>query len=313
MESSTRSAAQSLHFIKTRAKNSSSGESVEKDPPSVSEQPPEQPSGEPVLLSLRHRSSSSTSIGMDTVSIRAQLEKLDSQGKLENSDLQRTERVSSGPVKTSVALPLASRQSKGMNGFFSSIASALGRFASRVRNGIARLFLRNQVRTLENQSTRAEQRLQKLEKAVSTAKPAAPISKLSLKADVDGFRMMLENPDLRVKFEKQLQKEFSSENLAFIMACEAFGKLDASDKCERALEIMHEFIGHEAPQQVNLSDGQHRALVEAREAHKKGQTELNGVPIAEAMNTAMKAAQAGITGLMVSDTFARFLAKTYGK
>jgi hypothetical protein len=327
IESNTPSAAQGPRFIDTPAK-SPSGESIKEDPPSTSEQSTGEPSGATVPLSLQHRISSSSSF-VDTVTIQAHVtKKLEQQeqeklGKLEKPDLQPTELSSSTPVKTPVPPPPAPhRQSKRIGGFFSSVAAALGGFASRVRNGIARLFLRQQVRTLENQSKRAEQRLQKLERSVSPPKPkptsAKPTSALltsglSLEPNREDFLKVLATDEILQEFEIFAKTEYSGENLAFIKVCEDLGKLDASKKRERALWIMNEFVVTDAPQQVNLPYPDDRALREVFEAYEKDATELNGVPIDKAMDTAMKSAQKGITELMVSDTFRRFLAKTYGK
>jgi hypothetical protein len=321
IESNTPSAAQGPRFIDTPAK-SPSGESIKEDPPSTSEQSTGEPSGATVSLSLQHRISSSSSF-VDTVTIQAHVtKKLEQQeqeklGKLEKPDLQPTELSSSTPVKTPVPPPPAPhRQSKRIGGFFSSVASALGGFASRVRNGIARLFLRQQVRTLENQSKRAEQRLQKLERSVSPPKPkptsAKPTSALltsglSLGANREDFLKVLENPELRAKFAKFAEREYSGENLAFITACGDFRKLGASEKREGALWIRNQFIVTNAPRQVNLPYGQDRALMEIFEAYKREATEFNGVPIDQAMDAAMKTVERGITDLMVSDTFLRFL------
>ncbi|XP_075384273.1 regulator of G-protein signaling 16 [Tenrec ecaudatus] len=109
----------------------------------------------------------------------------------------------------------------------------------------------------------------------------------------DSFELLLSSKDGVAAFHAFLKTEFSEENLEFWLACEEFKKIHSAAKlATRAHRIFEEFIGSEAPKEVNIDH-------ETREL-----TKMN---LQAATATCFDVAQGKTRVLMEKDSYPRFL------
>ncbi|XP_004706849.1 regulator of G-protein signaling 16 [Echinops telfairi] len=109
----------------------------------------------------------------------------------------------------------------------------------------------------------------------------------------DSFDLLLSSKDGVAAFHAFLKTEFSEENLEFWLACEEFKKIRSAAKlAARAHRIFEEFIGSEAPKEVNIDH-------ETRE--------LTRMNLQAATATCFDVAQGKTWVLMEKDSYPRFL------
>ncbi|XP_036298050.1 regulator of G-protein signaling 16 [Pipistrellus kuhlii] len=109
----------------------------------------------------------------------------------------------------------------------------------------------------------------------------------------ESFDMLLSSKNGVAAFHAFLKTEFSEENLEFWLACEEFKKIRSATKlASRAHRIFEEFIGSEAPKEVNIDH-------ETRE--------LTRTNLQAATATCFDVAQGKTRILMEKDSYPRFL------
>ncbi|XP_076828693.1 regulator of G-protein signaling 5b [Brachyhypopomus gauderio] len=107
--------------------------------------------------------------------------------------------------------------------------------------------------------------------------------------------LLLHKDGLRA-FRAFLVSEYSEENVAFYLACEDYKKTKTSSKlCSKARKIYEEFIGNDAPREVNLDH-------ETKTITKKN--------VEEPTPSCFELAQSKIYALMEKDCYPRFLRST---
>lgn len=107
------------------------------------------------------------------------------------------------------------------------------------------------------------------------------------------FQNLLAHKDGLCAFRAFLVSEYSEENIAFYLACEDYRTTKSSSKlCTKAKKIYEEFIGCDAPREVNLDH-------ETRTITKKN--------LDRPTSTCFELAQSKIYNLMEKDCYPRFL------
>ncbi|XP_056277291.1 regulator of G-protein signaling 5b isoform X1 [Pseudoliparis swirei] len=108
----------------------------------------------------------------------------------------------------------------------------------------------------------------------------------------ESFDNLLSSRNGLCLFRAFLHSEFSEENIAFYLACENYRETKHSKLAEKAKKIYDEFIGSDAPREVNLDHV------------TKGITKEN---IVQPNLSCFSLAQAKIYTLMEKDCFPRFI------
>ncbi|KAM3603821.1 uncharacterized protein V6R79_002598 [Siganus canaliculatus] len=108
----------------------------------------------------------------------------------------------------------------------------------------------------------------------------------------ESFEKLLSSQNGLCLFRAFLVSEFSEENIAFYLACEDFKTTKASKLATKAKKIYDEFIGCDAPREVNL-DHTTKAITKENMEHPR--------------QSCFEAAQAKIYILMEKDCYPRFL------
>ncbi|KAL7386658.1 hypothetical protein ABVT39_011724 [Epinephelus coioides] len=108
----------------------------------------------------------------------------------------------------------------------------------------------------------------------------------------ESFEKLLSSQNGLCLFRAFLVSEFSEENIAFYLACEDYRETKPSKQAAKAKKIYDEFIGSDAPREVNL-DHVTKAITKENMEH------LN--------NSCFSLAQAKIYTLMEKDCYPRFL------
>ncbi|XP_049889374.1 regulator of G-protein signaling 5b [Epinephelus moara] len=108
----------------------------------------------------------------------------------------------------------------------------------------------------------------------------------------ESFEKLLSSQNGLCLFRAFLVSEFSEENIAFYLACEDYRETKPSKQAAKAKKIYDEFIGSDAPREVNL-DHVTKAITKENMEH------LN--------NSCFNLAQAKIYTLMEKDCYPRFL------
>ncbi|XP_028328702.1 regulator of G-protein signaling 5b [Gouania willdenowi] len=111
----------------------------------------------------------------------------------------------------------------------------------------------------------------------------------------ESFEKLLSSQNGLCLFRAFLVSEFSEENIAFYLACEDYRTTKTSKMPAKAKKIYNEFIGADAPREVNL-DHLTKAIT------KDNMEQLDG--------TCFDLAQAKIYTLMEKDCYPRFLKST---
>uniref|UniRef100_A0AAR2LTJ6 RGS domain-containing protein n=1 Tax=Pygocentrus nattereri TaxID=42514 RepID=A0AAR2LTJ6_PYGNA len=117
----------------------------------------------------------------------------------------------------------------------------------------------------------------------------------ALKWGVSFQNLLAHNDGLRA-FQAFLVSEYSEENIAFYLACEDYKNTKSASKlCAKATKIYEEFIGCDAPREVNLDH-------ETRTTTKKN--------LEQPTVSCFELAQSKIYALMEKDCYPRFLKST---
>ena len=117
--------------------------------------------------------------------------------------------------------------------------------------------------------------------------PVAQVEKWAL-----SFEELLKDPEGVVVFLKHLEREHSSENLRFWMACDEFRACTLKKLCEKAELIYRDYLSPQASYQVNLDS---KLMLEVKEG------------MLNPHHFTFQAAQYDIFRLMRSDSYPRFL------
>ncbi|XP_028988885.1 regulator of G-protein signaling 5-like [Betta splendens] len=108
----------------------------------------------------------------------------------------------------------------------------------------------------------------------------------------ESFQNLLSSQNGLCLYRAFLVSEFSEENLAFYLACEDYRATKASKLSAKAKKIYDQFIGSDAPREVNLDHA-------TREITKKNMEQPSQL--------CFDAAQSKIYALMEKDCYPRFL------
>ncbi|CAK6952201.1 regulator of G-protein signaling 5b [Scomber scombrus] len=108
----------------------------------------------------------------------------------------------------------------------------------------------------------------------------------------ESFEKLLTSQNGLCLFRAFLVSEFSEENIAFYLACEDFKATKSSKLAAKAKKIYDEFIGSDAPREVNL-DHLTKAITKEN--------------MEQPSQSCFKQAQAKIYNLMEKDCYPRFL------
>ncbi|XP_053185656.1 regulator of G-protein signaling 5b [Scomber japonicus] len=108
----------------------------------------------------------------------------------------------------------------------------------------------------------------------------------------ESFEKLLSSQNGLCLFRAFLVSEFSEENIAFYLACEDFKATKSSKLTTKAKKIFDEFIGSDAPREVNL-DHLTKAITKEN--------------MEQPSQSCFKLAQAKIYNLMEKDCYPRFL------
>ncbi|KAL7879561.1 hypothetical protein SRHO_G00018150 [Serrasalmus rhombeus] len=110
------------------------------------------------------------------------------------------------------------------------------------------------------------------------------------------FQNLLAHKDGLCAFQAFLVSEYAEENIAFYLACEDYKNTKSASKlCAKATKIYEEFIGCDAPREVNLDH-------ETRTTTKKN--------LEQPTVSCFELAQSKIYALMEKDCYPRFLKST---
>ncbi|XP_031149546.1 regulator of G-protein signaling 5b [Sander lucioperca] len=108
----------------------------------------------------------------------------------------------------------------------------------------------------------------------------------------ESFEKLLSSQNGLCLFRAFLVSEFSEENIAFYLACEDYRATKSSKLAAKAKKIYDQFIGSDAPQEVNL-DHATKAITKENMKHPS--------------QSCFNLAQAKIYTLMEKDCYPRFL------
>ncbi|KAF1383501.1 hypothetical protein PFLUV_G00132540 [Perca fluviatilis] len=109
---------------------------------------------------------------------------------------------------------------------------------------------------------------------------------------MESFEKLLSSQNGLCLFRAFLVSEFSEENIAFYLACEDYRATKSSKLSTKAKKIYDQFIGSDAPQEVNL-DHATKAITKENMEHPS--------------QSCFNLAQAKIYTLMEKDCYPRFL------